>query len=655
MSIVLNQPCPMCQENGHDTRGTNLMVFADGGRYCNRAHWHKNGETYYVPPGSADPILGMEINGLIKYTPDQFKQLCKEGKLDNLMLRSLALSGMKGQDRWDVSNEEERQLMIREKELDHEYFNKLKIKNLVTRHIKGEIAKLYNVRVGHNQDGQVDKHLYPVYDLSGNWKGAKCRTLPKDFRYGTLGWTWGKGLLFGQQIMQDILSQGGRKDTVLIVGGECDAMAAQQMLLSTRVGTKWEGIPYHVWSVTKGEYALEEIIDQKSEINQFKKLLLCFDNDETGNALTMKVAKLFRDKAFKLQLPGTCKDPNDCLKQGREKEFIDSWFNPVSPFEGGVISSASKYRDKAKEQPTMGLSWPWPEMDAITYGLREHSLYVFGAGTGCGKTKTTKTIVNHIINEHKEPVVVIYLEEQAEKTVRSFAGELIGKDLTAPPINDKDDPEYTPMRDYTKEQADLAIDQICDDSMLMIGDLQGRKDVDSVLEVCEEALALGYKHFIIDNLTAFEHKQKDATAGSVQAIDNTMKRLGTFKDEQPVCLILLSHLKRPYGERKPHEEGGSVQITDFRGSGSITFWANAVIGIERNTCAESMDERCITCYHCIKNRDVGYKVGSRVYAMFNFSTGKLLSTDRRPEVKEEKFDYGLSPKKKPVESEEREF
>ena len=94
------------------------------------------------------------------------------------------------------------------------------------RHIKGEIAKLYNVRVGHNQEGQVDKHLYPVYDLSGNWKGAKCRTLPKDFRYGTLGWTWGKGLLFGQQIMQDILSKGGRKDTVLIVGGECDAMAA---------------------------------------------------------------------------------------------------------------------------------------------------------------------------------------------------------------------------------------------------------------------------------------------------------------------------------------------------------------------------------------------------------------------------------------------
>ena len=329
-------------------------------------------------------------------------------------------------------------------------------------------------------------------------------------------------------------------------------------------------------------------------------------------------------------------------------------FNPVDPFEGGVISGAGKYRDKAKEQPTMGLAWPWPEMDAITYGMRKYFLSVWGAGTGCGKTKTTKTIVDYIINVHKEPVVVIYLEEQAEKTVRSFAGELINKDLTAPPINDPDDPEYVEMRDYTKEQADAAIDCICDNGMLMIGDLKGKKDADAVLEVCEEAMALGFTNFVIDNLTAFEHKAKEgAPAGSVQAIDYTMKKLGTFKDENPVNIILLSHLKKPFGERKPHEEGGSVQITDFRGSGSITFWANVVFGIERNTCAESMEEKCLTCFHCIKNRDVGYKVGSRVYAALNFKTGKLEQTDKRP-VEKEEFDDGTKPRKKKQEQEPEE-
>jgi twinkle protein len=632
-----------------------MMVFSDGGRFCNRAHWHKNGQPFYLPPGSEDPIMEMEINGTIKYTPDQFKDLCKEGKLDNPNMRELALSGMRGQDRWEVATEEERAYMLKEKELDHEYFKQHKIKNLVTRHIKGQIAKLYDVRVGHDQDGKVNKHLYPIHDAdTGDWKGAKCRTLPKDFRFGHLGWTWGKNLMFGQKLSSDVLRRGGRLDTLLLVGGECDTMAAQQMLWKSRTGTKWADIPFHVWSPTKGECALQEIIDNKAEIVKFKKVLLCFDADDTGKKLTQSVAKLFRGKVHKLQLPGTCKDPNDCLKQGKEKEFIDAWFNPVDPFDGGVISSASKFRNKAKEQPVMGLSWPWPELDPVTYGMRLNFLSVWGAGTGVGKTKTTKTIVDHLINVHNKPVVVIYLEEQAEKTVRSFAGELINKDLTAPPINDPDDPDYMQMRDYTTEEADAAIDAVCDNGMLMIGDLQGRKDVDSVLEVCEEAMALGFEYFIIDNLTAFEHKSSEGKLGSVSAIDETMKRLGTFKDENPVNIILLSHLKRPFGERKPHEEGGSVQISDFRGSGSITFWANAVFGIERNTCAENMEERCLTCYHCIKNRDVGYKVGTRVYAAFNFKTGKLLSTNKRPS-EEKFFDDGTKPKQTEPETEEKDF
>lgn len=652
MAIVMNTACPACQEMGHDQRGSNLIVFSDGGRHCNRAHWHKDGLPLYIPADGDDPILDMEINGTIKYTPQQFRDLAKEGKFKSDSVRQIALEGMRGADRWEVSTEEEREHLLNERNLDGEYFEALKIKNLVTRHIKGNIAKFYNVRVGLGTDGKVARHYYPQYTPEGEWKGAKCRTLPKDFCYGHLGWTWGKSLMFGQRTVGDVCAAGGRLDTLLLVGGECDTMAAQQMLWESRAGTKWEKVPFHVWSPNKGEASLQEILDQKEEIRKFKKIILCFDNDDAGKKLTRDVAKIFRGRCHKLVLPAGCKDPNDCLKCGREKEFVDAWWNPADPFEGGVIASAGKYRDKAKEMPTQGLGWPWPELDSVTYGMRDHFLSVWGAGTGVGKTKTTKTIVDHVINVHKEPVVVIYLEEQADKTVRSFAGELINKDLTAPPVNDPDDDDYTPMRDYTQEQADEAIDRLCDDGMLWIGDLEGRKDVDSVLEVCEEAMALGYRYFIIDNLTAFEHKNKDGSAGSVTAIDETMKKLGTFKDENPVNILLLSHLKRPYGDRKPHEEGGAVQVADFRGSGSITFWANAVFGIERNTCAESMEERLLTCYHCIKNRDVGYKVGTRVYAAFSFKTGKLLSTDKRPADKKE-FDDGTKPK--PTETKEGDF
>jgi hypothetical protein len=67
-----------------------------------------------------------------------------------------------------------------------------------------------------------------------------------------------------------------------------------------------------------------------------------------------------------------------------------------------------------------------------------------------------------------------------------------------------------------------------------------------------------------------------------------------------------------------------------------------------------MEERCLTCYHCIKNRDVGYKVGTRVYASLNFKTGKLASNDQRPE-NNTSFDDGTKPKSKgPVKNKETE-
>lgn len=311
-----------------------------------------------------------------------------------------------------------------------------------------------------------------------------------------------------------------------------------------------------------------------------------------------------------------------------------------------MLSPISKFREAAKVTPEFGLSWPWPDMDAITYGIRPYWLGVLGAGTGCGKTTLTKKITFKLAYEHRVPVVVIYLEEQPAKVLRSLAGHMINKDLNSPPCNDPNDPEYLEMRDYTEEQANDAIDALCDDGLIMVGDLEGRKDVASVMEVLEESVASGFKHFIIDNLTAFEHKGENGkSANKVDAIDETMRRLGTFKDEHDVWLLLLSHLRKPGGDRTPYEEGGEVSINDFRGAGSITFWANSVFSAERNTKAESLDERCLLLIRNLKNRDIGYKTGSQVWTRLDMNTGDLVQCGA-PEPKRRKFDDGTGPKQK---------
>jgi len=95
MAIVMNQACPKCQETGHDHRGNHLMVFEDGARFCNRVHWHRDGMPVFIPPDGEDPILEMEVNGTIKYTAEQFRDLLKEGKFENPQVRVIALSGMR--------------------------------------------------------------------------------------------------------------------------------------------------------------------------------------------------------------------------------------------------------------------------------------------------------------------------------------------------------------------------------------------------------------------------------------------------------------------------------------------------------------------------------------------------------------------------------
>lgn len=622
MAIVQNVPCIKCQEMGHDSTGNHLMVFDDGNKLCNRSHFHKNGKPYFLPSGENDAITEMEITGDIRYTVEQFNEMLDAGKLSNETVRCLALAGMKMKDRYEVSTASEKAELEQQWHADMEWFDNLKTKSLVTRAIHGSIAKLYNVRVGHDADGKVNRHYYPQYD-EGKLVAAKVRNLPKDFR-GGLGKLFGKRDMWGMHTLKQVLDSGQTMKRLMITGGECDAMAAQEMLCKYNSTGKYEGRLYHVWSPNKGEACLQEIIDNKSDILRFQEVVLAFDNDEAGNALTKKVARILGSKALVLHLPAGMKDVNQCKMEGYSKAFNDAWWSAEPLKVSAVLKPLSAFRDKAVKTPNMGLSYPFPTMDKVTFGIREHFLSVWGAGSGVGKTKTTKQVLYHLTQELGESVVAIYLEEQPDKTLRSLAGMYSGKDYTAPPINDETDPLYEIQFDYEEEEATAAIDRMVEEGQVMLADLEGKKEVEAVMEVLEEAIALGYKHFIIDNLTAFEHKTKDGNSStSAQAIDETMRALGTLKDEHPINIMLLSHLNRPEKGRTPHEEGGEVSMTDFRGSGSIVFWANAVWGIERNTKADSLHEKCITNYRNLKNRDVGFMTGTVVSTKMDIKTGHL--------------------------------
>lgn len=648
MAIIQNVPCPMCQKNGHDKSGNHLMIFEDGAGYCNRGHFHDSGRPYYHAPEGGIDITEMEITGQIKYTPKQFRSMEAEGKLNDPKLRAIALGGMRMADRYEVMTDEERAALHAEWDMDVEWFLTLKRKNLVSRHIRGDICAIYDVRVGHDEDGKVNRHYYPRHEL-GKLVGAKCRTLPKEFAFGHLGKLFGKQDLFGMHTLSHVLDKGRRKDILMIVGGELDALAAQQMLLDSAKGTKWEGIPFHVWSVNKGEQCLEEIIDNREHIDQFKKVIWAFDNDEVGMNQNKQAARLFAGKSYIFEYPVGCKDANKCLMAGKSREFVDAWFNVKAADEifQSPIKSLASLKDQLKAaRPEQGLSWPWPKLNKITLGIRKHQLFIIGAGSGVGKTEFLREVVYHLIETHGESVGIISTEDPTVKVSRAFIGKWIDKRIELPATNDPREDGYREVMDYSDEQANEAIDYVADTGKLFVADLEGDYSMERIEQTCLEFEAMGIRNIVIDNLTGI--KLNEGNGNKVQALDECVKRIGTIKDRLPVTIFLVSHLTRVGNNRVPHEEGGDVMLHDFRGSGAIGFWASYAIGIIRNTMAESLDERTTTYISCVKDRDQGIYTGTKVMVKGDLATGRL----REPVSRVRQFDTG-APKEQSVPDELR--
>ena len=93
--------------------------------------------------------------------------------------------------------------------------------NLTDRGISKQTAEKFGVKVVYDSAGQLAQHLYPFY-INNEHCATKTRYI-KDKRFAFNGSLSGTGL-FGQNLFKE----GGKYLT--IVEGECDAMAAYELL-----------------------------------------------------------------------------------------------------------------------------------------------------------------------------------------------------------------------------------------------------------------------------------------------------------------------------------------------------------------------------------------------------------------------------------------
>lgn len=118
--VVGDAPCPSCRAQGRDKTGNHLMLFEDGGGYCNRCGYSTN--------------------------------------------------------KHEESMADKREVGIKLNAIPHYPYN-----NIIDRKINKSVCEFYGVRTGINEaTGEVDRHFYP-YTSDGQVVGYKVRTLPKSF------------------------------------------------------------------------------------------------------------------------------------------------------------------------------------------------------------------------------------------------------------------------------------------------------------------------------------------------------------------------------------------------------------------------------------------------------------------------------------------
>jgi twinkle protein len=235
-----------------------------------------------------------------------------------------------------------------------------------SRGITAPTMEHYGVKTLLNGSGEPlrQEYVYP----SG---GKKIRTLPKSFSAFKLK----SDELFGMNLFPS-----GVAKHVTITEGELDALSVWQMVQKRGFPTPVVSLP----SAAPSKALWENV---KGWLDGFDKIILSIDHDEAGDRVAEKINNMFPNKVYRVD-HGQYKDANDFLRNGKQQEFKNLWFNAKKWVPDNILHSAEDllklYTDTPQHTyvPT-GIQ----ALDDKAMGLMQGHFTLFKAPTGIGKTE----------------------------------------------------------------------------------------------------------------------------------------------------------------------------------------------------------------------------------------------------------------------------
>ena len=457
--------------------------------------------------------------------------------------------------------------------------------------ISAETHKHFKIRTELSEATGIPVAIYYPETHLGKFIGYKKRLLPKKF--SSIGDQKGK--------IPDLSGlhccpMSGRK--LLITGGEEDMCAAYEMLK-----TRYPEVEPAVVSLPRGEESsLATVTESLEFFKGFEEIIIATDMDAAGRAAVAKYAPVIGEKARVLVISE--KDASDMLVKGKQKEFINAYFNAREYRPSNIISVGDILDDTIKPVP-WGLSYPFERLTKLTYGLKEEEGEIIGIGgaPGGGKSTLVRQIQQHLMFVHNKQIAVFDIEEKAKGALKHLIGGIMNK------------PIHKPDCIYDVEEA-RRVGGLLDGKVQFYDGLT--EDWEEVKDNIRYFASKGIRIFFIDPLSALvEHLSASEANQSLGLVMRDMRR---FRVEQGLTFFHANHLNNP-PSGKDHGAGGEVYGSQFSGSRAQWKYSTALWGLSRDQLADTLEERNKCKLSIIKDR-LGGNTG-HIPLRYNKETGVL--------------------------------
>lgn len=465
-------------------------------------------------------------------------------------------------------------------------------------------SRKYGVRTEIEGEDKAVARYYPSTN-EGKVVGYKKRTIDGK-QFSCIGSVKTTNELFGQSVFE------ASQKYLVITTGEEDAMSFAQALYTEQKDKDGNKVEY--WtpcvSVTCGDGSIIKQFKVNFEyINSFDKVVLAFDNDESGQRYLEEAARLIAPgKAYIAKFPADVKDGSDLLKANRISELKQVFWKAVPFSRVDILHLSQMWEDFESEDDNVKIPFPnsWSHInEMMNGGMEKGEITIIGALTSIGKSSIVNNIVYSIIENTRFKVGAMYLEGTKREVVRDLLSLDAGVNL----------------RTVDRSTIDIEslkgrfFERLAKKDQFVYVDHQGSISTNEIFDKLNYlAKAEGCDVIIIDPVQAGVNSSDNG------AIIEFMDTLLKFAKQTDTCVIAVSHMRKPSAD-DPHD----VTEYSLMGSSSLNQIAFNTILISRDKMNEDPVKRSATRIQLVKCRRTG-NTGEAGWLRYDHETTHMYAT-----------------------------